>query len=201
MAELPDLDEDIENIMEDCKTPIELSIDKVEDLEISTEEREIQESPFLKPKLKKAKKVKIKDEEELILDGEEVPLRLPKPRTEKQLAHIKKLNDNRKLKKEKADYKKRTKKPAPPIIEEAEEQLDFDPNPKLSNEELEKQLLEKDHKDFIKFMGNMEKYKTITKCIDTKPVNIPIKKEVQEPKKIPIAIQPQITNEYSYCFN
>ena len=206
MADLPILDEidaDIA-IAEATDHGVKLVIEKVEDLTITPSQMEADNSPFVK----------------------DPPLVVKKKRalSEKQIAHLAKMTETRKAKKlikeqkdaqklldkaEKTKYKQETKAPPKPIAEAAPSPLNFDPDP-LTEEEMNEKIIEDDREDFMKFIGNMERWKSIKHIIRPKAVKAetkppppppPVEQAPVKPKKIPNALLIPKGDDYSYCFN
>jgi len=176
MDKLPALDEDLAAIDEaDEDFPnVDLavrSVETLEDTEMSAAEKQEEACPFIIRKKKKETEMSppVNDEGEVLAEPKP-----KKPRSEKQLAHMKKLQEMRVMRKEKAErlakekeiklqklkedreakklYKQRTKK-APAEVQYEDPEEKWTPTPKKPPPTPQD--------EFFEFMNNMDKYKKL----------------------------------------
>lgn len=136
-------------------------------------------------------------EEEIIID----------PKRKQKLDNLKKAREARKAK---AEYKKRTPKLKPALEPEPSIRETFNTHLLPTEAEKQKMLMEREHMQFMSFMNNMEKYKSMKKgfqyaMMEDEEKQKPPKPQVSDTKpkviKKPSIIEnPKPFNEYSKYF-
>jgi len=157
--------------------------------------------PKKKPKKKPIEEVQMiyeeeEEEEEPVDRQDEIVI---DPKREKRLENLRKAREARKAK---SDYKKKTPKIKPALSPEPTIRETFNKHLLPTEEEKKHDIMEKEHLQFMKFMNNMEKYKTLksgfqtAEIIDRKNRTPPVAPvEKSKPKIIPRIIKPIIEED------
>ena len=198
MDKLPVLDEDLAAIDEADEefANVDLAVRNVEtleDTEMSAAEKQEEACPFIIRKKKKETEMSapVNDEGEVLAEPKP-----KKPRSEKQLAHMKKLQEMKVMRKEKAErlakekelklqklkedreqkklYKQRTKK-APEEVEYEDPEEKWTPTPKKPPPTPQD--------EFFDFMNNMDKYKKLKAHFKKEDSAPPKQAAAQAPQK------------------